>query len=231
MKPARRVVTRAPSQNVGVVSCPWLQAEDIEHESITERWFLVLAVLLPRLQRIQHQPFQLELPPADAGADDAKAATYVPDFLLEFKSGERVVVEVKPEKFVPKHRARLLAAAEVLKSRDHSFFVITDRHLESTASMAEGIEMRRRAKGPRPVEETQRALAALAAALGYVTVGELCAVADVSIGAVAWLVGRAMVGTKTPSVTHEQTLVIHLDKEEDCNAALSVGRWFASKAW
>jgi len=231
MKPARRVVTRAPSQNVGVVCCQWLQAEPIEFESLTERSFLLPGVLLPRLKHIKHQPFRLELPPDGSGTHDAKGTAYVPDFLLVFTSGELVVVEVKPAKFVPKHRARLLAAAEVLRGSGHSFFVITDKHLAAVASAAEATRARRLAKGSQPIDEARRTLAALAGAPGWVTVGELCAVADVGIDVVAWLVGRAMVGSKAPCAIHEQALVIDLDKEEDCHAALSVGRWFAATPW
>jgi len=228
MKPARRVVTRSPSQNVGAVCCPWLQPESIEHESITERWFLMIAVLLPRLKRIDHQPFRIELPPVD---ESAKGSTYVPDFLLQFESGESVVVEVKPSAFLLKHRAKLLAAAEVLRAQGLTFLVITDQALRSTASMSEAIHIRREAKGQCRQEDADRALAVLANQPGYVSVGDLCTISQVDRGVVAWLVGRGMVGTKAPRVVDDATLVIDLDKEEDSHAALSTGRWFASAPW
>jgi len=228
MKPARRVVTTSPSQNVGVVCCPWLQAEPIEHESITERWFLLIAVLLPRLQRIAHQPFRLELPSMEDGTADA---TYVPDFLLQFESGESVVVEVKPEKFLPKHLAKLTAAAEVLRAQGQAFFVVTDKDLRSTLSMPDAVHIRRIAKGHVSDEEVERALAALSAYPGYLTAGELSARAGVGLHVVGWLVSRGRVGTKVPDIVDDATLVIDLAKEEDSHAALSVGRWFATAPW
>lgn len=228
MKPARRVVTRSPSQNVGVVCCPWLQAEPIEHESITERWFLLIAVLLPRLQRIAHQPFRLELPSMGDGTMDV---TYVPDFLLQFESGESVVIEVKPEKFLPEHRAKLAAAAEALRAQGQAFFVVTDKVLRSTLSMPDAVQIRRTAKGQVADEEVERALTVLSEHPGYLTAAELSSRAEVGLYVVAWLVSRGLVGTKVPDLVDGSTLVIDLAKEEDCHAALSVGRWFATAPW
>jgi hypothetical protein len=228
MKPARRVVTRSPHQNVGVVCCPWLQADPIEFESITERWFLTIAVLLPRLQHIEHQPFRLELPPT---GDGAKATTYVPDFLLQFASGESVVIEVKPSAFLQKHRAKLTAAADAIRVQEKTFFVITEKDLRSAGSMADAMQIRRMAKGECADADVARALAVLANEPGYLAAGELSARACVGRAVVAWLVGRRLVGTKAPRVVDDATPVIHLDKEEDSYAALSVGRWFATAPW
>lgn len=227
MKPARRVVTRSPHRNVGVVCCPWLQPDPIEFESILERWFLTVAVLLPRLQRIEHQPFRLELPPRE---DNTKPTTYVPDFLLHFDSGESVIIEVKPSTFLKKHHAKLAAAAEGLRAQGKPFFVITEKNLRSAAPMADAIQIRRIARGEFPGADVARALAALADEPGYLTAGELSARAGVGRDVVAWLVGRRLVGTKAPRVVDDATLVIHLDKE-DSHAALSVGRWFATAPW
>lgn len=228
MKPARRVVTRSPHQNVGVVCCPWLQAEPVEFESITERWFLMNAVMLPRLQRIVHQPFRLDLPPLGA---TEQATTYVPDFLLEFVYGESIVIEVKPEAFLIKHRAKLLAAAEVLRARGHTFFVITDKHLRAAASMADAMQLRRMAKGTRPEDEVARALSVLQDVPGYTSAGDLCDVASIDLSFVGWLVGRGLVEIERPRGIDERTLVGHLSLTEDSHAALSVGRWFTAAPW
>ncbi|MFT7775344.1 Tn7 transposase TnsA N-terminal domain-containing protein [Roseateles sp.] len=227
MKPARRVVTRSPHKNVGVVCCPWLQVDPIEFESIMERWFLTVAVLLPRLQRIEHQPFRLELPPRE---DSTKPTTYVPDFLLTFDSGEQVVIEVKPSAFLKKHHAKLTAAADALRAQEKTFFVITEKNLRSAGPMADAMQIRRIARGEFPDADVARTLAVLADESGYVAAGELSARAGVGRDVVAWLVGRRLVGTKAPRVVDDATLLIHLDKE-DCHAALSVGRWFAATPW
>lgn len=228
MKPARRVVTRSPSQNVGVVCCPRLQTEPIEYESITERWFLMIAVLLPRLRRIAHQPCRLELPPIGEGTE---ASTYVPDFLLQFESGESVIVEVKPARYLPKHRAKLLAAAEVLRAQGQAFLVVTDKDLRSTLSMPDAMQIRRIAKMQCSNEEVERTLAVLSGHPSYLTAGELSTRAAVGLHVVAWLVSRSQVGTKVPGLVDDATLVIDLAKEEDSHAALSVGRWFATTPW
>ncbi len=187
MKPARRVVTRSPSNNVGVVCCPWLQPDPIEFESILERWFLMIAVLLPRLKRIEHQPFRLELPPF---GEETKGTTYVPDFLLHFESGESVVIEVKPCAFLKKHCDKLLAAAEVLRAKGQAFFVITDKALRSTAPMADAMQIRRMAKGQCSDEEVARTLAILADQPSYLSARDLRALARVELHVIAWLVGR-----------------------------------------
>lgn len=228
MKPARRVVTRSPSKNVGVVCCPWLQSEAIEFESVTERWFLMIAVLLPRLQRIFHQPFRMELPPI---GDSTKCATYVPDFLLQCESGEHVVVEVKPLAHVLKHREKLLAAAEVLRSQGQPLFVITDKDLQCAATMADAMHIRRMAKGHCKQEDVKRTLSVLVEQPGYITADELSARAMVGVDVIAWLVGRGLVGTKAPRIVDDATLVIDLAKQEDDHVALSIGRWFAASPW
>lgn len=228
MKPARRVVTRSPHQNVGVVCCPWLQSDPIEYESITERWFLLNAVMLPRLRRIVHQPFRLELPPLGVSE---MPATYVPDFLLEFESEESIVIEVKPAAFLIKHREKLMAAAEVLRARGHTFFVITDEHLRGAASMAEATQIRRMAKGSRPEDDIARALSVLQDVPGYLSAGELCDLAAIDLHVVGWLVGRGLVEIERPRGIDEATLVMDLTVLENDHAALSVGRWFAASPW
>ncbi|MBQ1765010.1 MAG: TnsA endonuclease N-terminal domain-containing protein, partial [Aquincola sp.] len=169
----------------------------------------MVAVLLPRLRRIVHQPFRLELPCAEDGASEV---TYVPDFSLEFESGKRGVVEVKPEKFLPKHRAKLAAAAEALRAQGQTFFVVTDKDLRSTLSMPDAVQIRRIAKMQCSDEEVERTLAVLSDSPGFLTAGELSTRAGVGLHVVAWLVSRARIGTKGPGIVKDATLVIDLAK-------------------
>ena len=101
MKPARPVVTRSPHRMVGMVCCPWLQDQPIEHESMLERHFIMAALSIPGLRHIQHQPFKLHLDvPQDGRAaaealasgdpdEESDRSTYVPGLPAEVRMRPR----------------------------------------------------------------------------------------------------------------------------------------------
>ena len=120
----RKVVTRAPHREVGVVNAAWLLDHEVEHESHLEKRFIMVALSCPMVVDIVHQPLEVWLGPDQTNK-------YTPDFLVTFATGEQVVVEVKPEVFLKKHRARLDAARTSLAGFGYSFLIVTDQHIDA----------------------------------------------------------------------------------------------------
>ncbi|MDO8905428.1 TnsA endonuclease N-terminal domain-containing protein [Hydrogenophaga sp.] len=120
----RKVVTRSPKREVGVVNAAWLLDHEVEHESHLERRFIMVALSCPLVVDIIHQPLVVWLGPD-------QTHRYTPDFLVTFASGEQVVIEVKPDVFLKKHRARLDAARTSLAGFGYSFLIVTDKHIDA----------------------------------------------------------------------------------------------------
>lgn len=124
MKPARQVVKPTTHRSVGIVNVSWLQPDGIPHESELEAAFIRYAVLCPAVREISAQPFQLAWRDA-RGADRA----YVPDFRVTLNDGAKVVVEIRPARFIEKDREKFDAAAQLLGKKRIDFIVISDAHL------------------------------------------------------------------------------------------------------
>ena len=112
----RKVVTRSPGHTVRSINLPHLQPKAIEADSSVERDFVYLAIAFPLLKTITHQPFELSL----------EAGSYTPDFLVEFKDGSRIVVEVKPESKMGGFAEKLAQAKVQLAERGVAFIVAQD---------------------------------------------------------------------------------------------------------
>lgn len=120
----RKVVTRSPHREVGIVNAGWLLDHPVQHESHLERRFIIAALSCPVVCDIKHQPFTLEL--AEAGSP----RKYTPDFLITFRDETCLVVEVKPQANLKRHEARLQAAEQMLQSGGQRFFVATDKLID-----------------------------------------------------------------------------------------------------
>lgn len=243
MKPARRVVTRSPHRMVGMVFCPWLQDEPIEHESMLERHFIMAALSIPGLRHIQHQPFKLHLDvPAEsetaagtaAAADTAEesdASTYVPDFLLRFECGHDAIIEVKPKVFLQKSAPKLRAAAAELRARGHSFFVFSDEDLERLGGSVQAVLSRRSSRLTPETSRIRAALEEIERQPNGTTAANLCALADATLSDVAWLVARGRAWAKTPFSLAPQSHIHPLSFMEGRHATLRVGDWLGIASW
>lgn len=120
----RKVVTRAPHREVGLVNASWLLDHAVEHESHLEKRFIMVALSCPVVEDIVHQPFEVWL-----GRD--KTHRYTPDFEITFADGSKVVIEVKPEIFLNENQQLLAAARNHLASIGHSFLVVTDKQIDA----------------------------------------------------------------------------------------------------
>lgn len=150
----RKVVTRNPRRQVGVINPSWLLDHPVEHESDLERRFVMVALACPDVTDITHQPFKIEL-----NTGDGVVSSYTPDFLLRFADGDRVVIEVKPDVFVGKHKARLSAAKRQLDLEGLRFDVVTDKHIDGNGLSARAMLLMRYGRmyiDPEQVRECKR---------------------------------------------------------------------------
>jgi len=117
----RKVVTGSPHREVGLINPGWLIDHPIHHESHLERRFVMAALACPVVTDIVHQPIKVVL-------DDG--GTYTPDFYVEFVDGDGVYIEVKPTKFLPKHKQTIEAANNALAKQGKKYLVITDAEID-----------------------------------------------------------------------------------------------------
>lgn len=122
MPAARKVVTRSPKRNVGLINCPWFQDRPIEHESRLEKHFVLRAMLFPGLATIQHQPFSMAL------LNHGKR--YTPDFLLTFSNGERLVFEIKRAVRIKQQKERLGEISRLCNEAGLPFFIVHQGQIE-----------------------------------------------------------------------------------------------------
>ena len=135
----RKVVTRAPHREVGVVNPAWLLDHEVEHESHLERRFIIAALACPVLVDIVHQPLTLTLP-ALAGT---QPQTYTPDFKVRLRDGTVIIIEVKPQKFVDKHASTLQQAEQLVRADGYRFLIVTDEHIDGNELAARSMLLMR----------------------------------------------------------------------------------------
>lgn len=132
----RKVVSRAPHREVGIVNPAWLLNHSVEHESHLERRFIMVALSCPVVTDIEHQPLEIWL-------DPEQTHKYTPDFKVTFRDGDSVIVEVKPRVFVKAHEERLQSAERCLQVMGQKFQVVTDEHVDANGLSARAMLLMR----------------------------------------------------------------------------------------
>lgn len=177
----RKVVTRSPHRRVGYIFCPWIQAHEIEYESLLERDFVRVALLCPGLTRITSQPFTLQL-------DDG--SKYTPDFELEFGGTTKVVVEVKPSAHLAKYSGVFHQASQILERLKYCFIVSTEREIQPLGRSRRAGVVLRSARRTSDLEGVRRALTALPTLEWPNSLPNVCESLCLSPEMVMYLIGR-----------------------------------------
>ncbi|OGQ60215.1 MAG: hypothetical protein A3J24_09880 [Deltaproteobacteria bacterium RIFCSPLOWO2_02_FULL_53_8] len=138
---SRLVVTRNPHREVGVLNPGWLLDHPVEHESHLEKNFVMVALACPVVKDIVHQPVTLDLI-----YPDGEISKYTPDFRITFTDGSQILVEVKPEVFLPKHQEKLELAQKQLARESVPFLVVTEKHINANGLSARAILLMRYAR-------------------------------------------------------------------------------------
>lgn len=189
-----------------------------EHESFLERAFILVASVCPHVRHIRSQPCRIEW--AD---QTGQMHTYVPDFELELIDGCRLVVEVKPQRFVPKHKDQFDAVAKRLSGGALSYFVATDRLLQ--AERVRQAELCRRfRKADLPASLCQAALELAKNGIDF------DAAARTNVPAYVWLglIGRRMLHTSSADMSGSTRLVLEGDEHD---SEVQCFDWFGGSRW
>jgi hypothetical protein len=156
---------------VGVVNPGWLLDHAVEHESSLERRFIMVALSCPVVRDIHHQPCEVDLTLA-CGV----TCKYTPDFLLSLVDGSEVIVEVKPEKFVPEHAMKLDAARAAFNLQGIEFEAFTDTMIDGSGLSARAILLMRFGRMTFSLEQAMKCKAELESRCdGSATVRDLVA--------------------------------------------------------
>jgi hypothetical protein len=227
VKPARQVVKPTTRRSVGIVNVSWLQADGIPHESELEAAFIRHAVLCSAVQEIAAQPFRL--PWVDSVGVDR---TYVPDFQVRLTDGAKIVVEIRPSRYIDQDREKFDAAAQILGQKGIDFVVISDERLPKPLQKLAKI-MLRSARG-------DMASAVASRACDIVTGAGVCGLAwsdalSTEISEQDWhhLLGRRQLVADT-GITLLPTSRLHQPmnwpgaREHE---RLQFDRWFGCQAW
>jgi hypothetical protein len=127
---ARKVVTRSPHREVGIVNAGWLLDHPVGHESRLERRFVIAALSCPVVQDIVQKPIRIAL--EDLGAHQNKRI-YTPTFKVDLRDGASIIIEVKPRSFVREHAGLLDAVERELRNGGLRFLVLTEVAIDGKA--------------------------------------------------------------------------------------------------
>jgi len=132
----RKVVTRSPHREVGIVNAGWLLEHPVEHESHLEKRFVMVALSCPVVIDIKHQPIEVML-------GDAHDQKYTPDFEVAYHDGQTAIVEVKPEVFLEEAKPKLDQARAYFSALGRRYLVITDKQVDANGLSARALLLMR----------------------------------------------------------------------------------------
>ena len=220
-QPARKVVTRSPKRNVGLVNCPWFQSQAIEHESRLEKHFVLRAMLSPAIKAIVHQPFERSL-----GGKER----YIPEYLLCFKKGQHAVVEVKRAERIKALRERFDRIAARLAEDGLTYFVVHQGQIEGARRAERAALLRRYAMLHVDRQKLEAAVWLVHAKPEGVSIGSVMRRCQLSEQQIFHAIARRLI------VLGSKLLLSHADlvfspSQEITNAPHQFGSWFGCAAW
>ena len=224
MKPSRKVVTRSPHRVVGLIACNWLQKLPIEYESQLEKRFIQKILLTPGVTEIIHQPFQIEY-------GEALEKKYTPDFLITLQDGTKIVVEVKPEKFIPKFADTFDAAGDILQQRNFKFCVVSELQID-IKDEPESIDLLLRyAKGSFPHSDIEAVKQFISCTIKReISIKETCDSTNSSIHLLFHMLGRRILRFSNEISTSINTLILgNSEGESDDN--VFIPNWLNNTQW
>lgn len=223
MRPARQVISRSPSRSVGRIAAPWLEGNRfLEHESETEKSFLQLAVTCPVVRSIQAQPFKQNY------MLDGQSRTNVPDYLLTLRAGKSLVVEVKPEKFVPRYKDRFDAISLELAKSGLTYYAVT--HCTPGDAAVDEATLWRRYARTVANEATCIHAMSLATSQGGMTFSDLL-LSGVPAATIYHLLGRGRLVSSSGFALTPVTRLLPFMKEESRDERVYFEHWIGCTPW
>lgn len=221
MRSARQVVHRSPHRSVGTIVAPWIEGGAFEHESETEKGFLQLAVTCPVVHGIRPQPFAMDL---ESGKE-----RHTPDYLIQLKGGTKLVVEVKPERFIPKNETRFDRIAALLSERMLPYYVMSNC-APGNASVNEALLWRRYARSSVNDWSGEIALALSLASKSTETFESLQS-HGVSRPVIYHLLGRGRLVSSTRFLLTPESRLHPFSVEEHLDERICFEHWIGCSPW
>ena len=223
LPPARKVVTRSPARTVRILNLNGILDGPVECESTLERDFVYRATLCPSVSRIRHQPFQLTLP---------SGRKYTPDFLVTYRSGALVVVEVKLESNVPEYQSIFEQASRLLQNRGISFVLLTESHIQRENQHQGAALILRYRKAGMPAEKLEHVMAVLRdAGANGISMFDLVDQCGVAFGHLYHLICTRVVhlppNQEMRAMTPVRLANFYLESEHE----VLIERWFGAEVW
>lgn len=218
--PGRQVVKRSPHRRVGYISCPWLQKEQPQYESLLEMYFARIALLCPNLISIASQPFKLDV---------GDGAFYTPDFALSFPGQKKVIVEVKPRDFVAKHVEKLSAARVCLEEHGFEFLLATEEQIYADDRHQRASMYLRYARSHYSASEVAAARAVLIAQAYPQSLNFLSDALEGSKSVLMHLIGRRELLLNSDLRSEE--LFYTPEKKESGDGHISASAWLGHTDW
>lgn len=222
MPAARKVVTRSPKRNVGLINCPWFQDKPIEHESRLEKHFVLRAMLFPGLKSIQHQPFHMPLV--------VHGKRYTPDFLLTFSSGEGLVFEVKRAERIKGEKDRFGEIASLCSHAGLRFFVVHQGQIEGRRRAERAALIRRYAMhdlNPAIAQEVAEHVRQRKAGVSIKTLKKKFGISQEQVFA---MVARRLIAANRELLLGDDDLLVPTYSEIN-DASIQFGNWFGCAPW
>lgn len=176
-------------------------------------------LLAPGVQGIHHQAVKLTY------SDGANERTHVPDLKVTLADQRYALVEVKPVKFVEKHRVKFDACANLLAHQGVDYFVCTDKQADRVR-VFRARELLQTARMAAPPAELLK-LVSWVRSQGRVTVGD-AASSGYDLVLVEHAVGRRMLFTD-PSLDLDPES--WLFTQETADEYLSLAKWLGCSPW
>jgi hypothetical protein len=223
MKPKHKVITRSPQRTVGLVACTWLQAHPVEYESQLERRFILRMLLTAGVISIVDQPFKIS-------HGDNGEYTYTPDFLISFANGQKIVVEIKPEKFIPQFAELFDNVTLILREKGLTFFVVSEYTID-VGDLSDEIElMLRYARGDMPEKSIVAVKNEFKNAPDNASLESIATAAGADISVIHHMVGRQILVTKNELTSEMPKFKSQYILKEDY-VNLCIPNWFNAEAW
>lgn len=225
MEPStREVVKRSPSHTVRLIPLAYLQREPVEADSSLESDFIHTAARYAYLLTMQHQPFKLNF----------EDSSYTPDFLLTFKDGSRLVVEVKPADKVHGYRELFDKASRKLQAAGYYFLVADDKTIRRDDRADNARVIRRYSKTACRPNEQARILALLEGCKDGICIADLEQMHGVRKTELYCLIARNLLCT-LPLLSLSDSAKVFIphtsEKDGGINHAVQFAGWFDAEIW
>ena len=225
MEPStRKVVKRSPSHTVRLIPLAHLQTEPVEADSSLESDFIHTAARYAYLASMQHQPFKLNF----------EDSSYTPDFLLTFKDGSRLVVEVKPAGKVDGYRELFDKASRKLQAAGLHFLVADDKTIRRDDRAKKARVIRRYSKTACRPNEQARILVLLQGCKDGICIADLAHMHGVRKTELYCLIARNLLCT-LPSLSLGDSAKVFIpqisEKTGGAHHAIQFAGWFDAEIW